>query len=281
MSDPADIGELVSGWPVERAAVGVTTATTTVAWGGDPGWSTPIASVAKLLAGYCALIAIEEETIRLAEPAGPEGATVEHLLAHTSGLSFESPRVLAPPGKRRIYSNTGIEVLCAHLEERAGMPYGEYLRLGVLEPLGMSATELWGSPAHEMSSSLNDLLAFAREVMSPTLVSADTVADATRPHFPDVPGVLPGVGSFDPNPWGLAFEIRGDKRPHWTGADNSPATFGHFGGTGVFLWVDPEAGLAAVALTDRGFDRWAMRAWPEFSDRVLALFSGPARQFSR
>jgi hypothetical protein len=27
--------------------------------------------------------------------------------------------------------------------------------------------------------------------------------------------------------------------------------------------------VAAVALTDRGFDVWAMRAWPEFNDLVV------------
>ena len=34
---------------------------------------------------------------------------------------------------------------------------------------------------------------------------------------------------------------------------NSPATFGHFGGAGTFLWVDPVADLALVVLTDREF----------------------------
>lgn len=249
----------------------MTDAEGTLALGGDPDWGTGVASIAKLVVGMSALVAREERTITWEEPAGPEGSTVEHLLAHTSGLAFDSDRMLSDPGRRRIYSNTGIEVFCRHLESRAGMPFEEYQRLGVLEPLGMSATTLEGSPAHGLTSTVTDLLAFAREVMAPTLVSQATMDDATEAHFPELPGVLPGIGSFDPNPFGITFEIRDDKSPHWTGSANSPETVGHFGGAGTFLWIDPRPGLACVALTDRGFDRWAMDVWPRFSDQVLDL----------
>jgi len=99
--------------------------------------------------------------------------------------------------------------------------------------------------------------------------------------FPGLRGVLPGVGRMDPCDWGLGFEIRGRKSPHWTGSRNSPATFGHFGRSGTFLWVDPEAGLALVGLTDREFGPWALDAWPALSDAVLeaaaAASAGRAR----
>ena len=101
-------------------------------------------------------------------------------------------------------------------------------------------------------------------------MSPATLAAATTVSFPGLSGVLPGVGRFDPLDWGLGFELRDAKVPHWTGGANSPATFGHFGGSGTFLWVDPEAGLACVALTDRDFGPWALEAWPRFSDAVLA-----------
>jgi CubicO group peptidase (beta-lactamase class C family) len=103
-------------------------------------------------------------------------------------------------------------------------------------------------------------------------VSKQTLAEAARPHFPDLAGILPDVGRFDPNPWGLTFEIRGGKRPHWTGDRNSPATFGHFGGSGGFVWVDPEAELATAGLTDRDFGPWALECWPAFSDAVLERY---------
>lgn len=267
-----DLSELTSEWPVEQAAVGVTGARAGLGVGGSPQWKTAIASVSKLLVGWTALIAIEEGTVALDEPAGPEGSTVEHLLAHASGLAFDSDRMLTAPGRRRIYSNTGIEVFCRHLETKAGMPFGEYLSEGVLVPLGMADTTLSGSPAHGVESTVSDLLIFAREVMAPTLVGPETVAKATRPHFPDLPGVLPGVGSFDPNPWGLTFELRDSKKPHWTGTTNSPSTFGHFGGSGSFLWIDPAVGLAAVSVSSRGFDKWALDVWPTLSDTLIDIY---------
>jgi CubicO group peptidase (beta-lactamase class C family) len=88
--------------------------------------------------------------------------------------------------------------------------------------------------------------------------------------YPGLAGVLPGYGRQQPNDWGLGWEIRGSKDPHWTGATSSPETFGHFGRSGTFLWVDPEAGLACLALTDRDFGDWAIQAWPAFIDQVLA-----------
>lgn len=272
-----DLTEVIEDWPVERAAVGVSGPVETLGLGGDSLWRVPIASVSKLFVGVSALIALEEETIVLEEPAGPEGSTVEHLLSHTSGLAFDSDRMLAIPGRRRIYSNTGIEAFAHHLEQKAGMSFEEYLNLGVLEPLGMSVTELRGSPAHAVRSHVEDLLRFAREVMRPTLVAPATMNAALQPHFPGVPGVLPGVGSFDPNPWGLTFEIRGDKRPHWTGDANSSATVGHFGGAGTFFWFDPAADLAVVALTGREFGPWALETWPEFSDEILKRFGTGSR----
>lgn len=267
-----DLTTLVAGWPVDTVSAGVTAARGTLGVAGDPGWGTRISSVGKLLVGLAALVAVEEGAVELDEPAGPEGSTVRHLLAHASGLAFDQNHSIAPPGRRRIYSNTGIERFADHLSARAEMPFEEYLRLGVLEPLGMTHTELRGSPAHAVWSTVSDLLLFSRELLRPTLVSAATLADATRAHFPELAGVLPDVGRFDPNPWGLTFEIRGDKQPHWTGHRNSPGTFGHFGGAGAFLWVDPEAGLATVALTDRAFGPWALKTWPAFSDAVLERY---------
>lgn len=274
MTRVEDLSALVASWPVETVSAGVTDSRSTLGVGGDPDRLMPIASVGKLFVGVAALIALEEGSLDLDEPAGPEGSTVRHLLAHASGLAFDQDRTIAPPGRRRIYSNAGIERFVEHLEAKTGMSFEEYLHLGVLEPLGMTATELRGSPAHAGWSTVSDLLAFSRELLAPTLVSRETFEDATRPHFPELAGVLPDLGRFDPNPWGLTFEIRDAKQPHWTGARNSPRTFGHFGGSGSFLWVDPDAKLAAVALADREFGAWALEVWPAFSDAVIDTYGG-------
>ena len=102
------------------------------------------------------------------------------------------------------------------------------------------------------------------------------MAAATRTAFPGLSGVLPGFGHQDPNDWGLGFEIRDEKKPHWTGSRNSPGTFGHFGRSGSFLWVDHEAALACACLSDREFGPWAASAWPTLSDDVLAAFGRAA-----
>ena len=68
-------------------------------------------------------------------------------------------------------------------------------------------------------------------------------------------------------------EIRDAKTPHWTGSINSPRTYGHFGQSGTLFWVDPDARLGLVALTDRDFGDWARAAWPELADAVLQHWS--------
>ena len=152
------------------------------------------------------------------------------------------------------------------------MPFEEYLRAAVVEPLGLRA-ELRGSPAGGMVGSLDDVLRFGRELLAPTLVAGETLAEATTVQFPGLVGVLPGFGRMEPNDWGLGFELKDAKSPHWTGSRNSPRTFGHFGsteGTATFLWVDPDARLACAALADVSFGDWAKEAWPRLSDAVLA-----------
>lgn len=262
--------EAIDGWGAEHAAAGVVRRAEVVAAHGPADHVFRWASVTKLVTASAVLVAAEEGIVELDEPAGPEGSTVRHLLAHASGLPFEGDDPIGRPGERRIYSNTGYEALGRFVADRADMPFAEYLRAAILEPLGMERSELRGSPAAELHGPLPDLLAFARELLAPSFVAPETFAEATGVAFPGLDGVLPGIGRQEPLDWGLGFELKGAKRPHWTGERNSPGTFGHFGGSGTFLWVDPEAGVALGCLTDREFDRWALEAWPALSDAVLA-----------
>ncbi|GAA2714747.1 MULTISPECIES: serine hydrolase domain-containing protein [Streptomyces] len=261
---------MIENWPVDTAAAAVVRADGSCAGAhGATGHRFPLASVTKPLAAYAALVAVEEGAIELDEPAGPEGSTVRHLLAHTSGLAFDEHRPMAAPGTRRLYSNAGFEVLGDHIAKATDIPFAEYLRQAVLEPLGMSATDLPGSPAKDGVSTVEDLVRFAAELQAPRLLAAETVREATSVAFPGLSGVLPGYGHQRPNDWGLGFEIRDGKSPHWTGASSSPRTYGHFGQAGTFLWVDPEAGAACVALADRAFGPWATESWPPLTDAVL------------
>lgn len=260
----------MASWPVQTAAAVVVDPTGVCERSGPGAWQTRIASITKPLFAYACLVALEEQTLTLDQPAGPPGSTVRHLLAHASGLPFEGDDPIAAPGQRRIYSNTGFDVLGEVLARSSGFDAGTYLAEAVLAPLGMTVTELRGSVAKDVWSTVDDLAAFAAELLSPTLVDAATLADATSEQFPGLAGVVPGLGSFDPNPWGLGFELKGDKSPHWTAPEGSPRTFGHFGGAGTFLWVDPDARVACAVLTDREFGDWAPPAWSELSGAVLA-----------
>jgi len=227
-----------------------------------------LASVTKPLFAYAVLVAVEEGSLELDQPAGPPGSTLRHLLAHASGLGPDGG-VLSPPGRTRIYSNAGFDEIGDLLRDRTGVDVATYLAEAVLEPLGMRASLLRGSPAHAAMSTGRDLASFARELLRPTLVSARTLAEATRVQIGDLSGVLPGFGRQAHNDWGLGFELRDAKSPHWTGSRNSARTFGHFGRSGTFLWVDPDADLALVCLTGRVFGPWAAEAWPALSDAVL------------
>ncbi|HKR50483.1 MAG TPA: serine hydrolase domain-containing protein [Pseudonocardiaceae bacterium] len=260
----------VQQWPVDKVAVAVVAASGAVVGSHGP-QDRPfrLASVTKLLTAYAVLLAVEEGAVDLDQPAGPPGATVRHLLAHTSGLAFDTSQVWAAPGTKRIYSNTGFEALVDTVSVSAGIRFADYLAEGVLTPLGMDASRLRGSAAYGAVSTCADLTRFAAELQAPTLLASQTLAEATRVAFPGLDGVLPGFGMQRPNDWGLGFELRDHKSPHWTGSRNSPETFGHFGQSGTFLWVDPVAGAACIALTTRDFGQWAKDAWPEFSDRVF------------
>lgn len=229
-----------------------------------------LASVTKVLTALGVLVATEEEVLALDEPAGPPGSTVRLLLCHASGLPFEGTTPIAEPGTRRIYGNAAFEHLGDLLAERTGMSWAEYVREAVCRPLGMDATELRGSPAAGAHSTVADLLRLGAELLDPQVIlSPETVAEATTAQLPDLDGVLPGFGRQRPNPWGLGLEIKGSKSPHWTPASASPATFGHFGQSGSFLWVDPDAGVACAGLSDQPFGDWAREAWPVLGDAVL------------
>ncbi|MEU7141003.1 serine hydrolase domain-containing protein [Nocardia sp. NPDC046473] len=262
--------EQIRDWPVRHAAGTIVTRDGATVREGEVDRVFPLASVTKPLVAYAVLVAVEEGAIELDQPAGPTGSTVRHLLAHTSGLAFDTADIQAAPGTRRIYSSIGFEVLAGFVTEQTGIAFEEYLHDAVFEPLGMKDSVLAGPAGHAGRSTAADLARFAAELLNPQLISAQMHAAATSVQFPGLNGVLPGYGSQRPNDWGLGFEIRDGKTPHWTGSTNSGGTYGHFGQSGTFLWVDPASSLACLVLTDQNFGDWARAAWPPLSDAVIA-----------
>ena len=257
----------IDGWPVEFAAAGVVDPGGGLSTHGDATHPVRLASVSKPVAALATLVAAEEGVVDLDEPAGPPGSTVRHLLAHTSGFPFEGTAPIARPGHRRIYSNEAFRVLADHVAERAEIPFAEYVREAVCKPLAIGLDPR-GDPGSGMHASLEDVLAIGRELLSPSLVAEETRDEMISVQFPGLSGVLPDHGRFDPLDWGLGLQLN-TRPPSWMGTRTSPRAFGHFGGTGTFLWADPEAHVVCAVLTTREFDEWAKEAWPRFSDAVL------------
>jgi CubicO group peptidase (beta-lactamase class C family) len=283
----------------------ITRTTDLVFAAGDLDKITGWASVTKPIVGTAVLAAIERGDMLLDEPAGPPGATIRHLLSHSSGLAPEKRESLTEPGKRRIYSNVGFEILGEQLGEAIGDTWQTIVTETVTAPLGMQSTSAneqapagWG-----LRGSVRDLLVFTSWLLAntapgtheppeppekppvpstradppgPTHVVSQPYVDLARTvAFGGLAGVVPGVGRYEDCVWGLGFELKGAKNPHWTAPSNSPATFGHFGRSGSFFWVDPAAGVACAAGGGLAFGAWALEVWPAFSEAVLARWAKP------
>ena len=73
--------------------------------------------------------------------------------------------------------------------------------------------------------------------------------------------------------WGLGFELRDGKDPHWTGSALSPTAATHFGASGTLAVIDPQRDLVAVVLANRGtYSRWMLEpgGWGDICAALVA-----------
>lgn len=271
----------VDEWPVPTVAAAVVTSggtlSDTVLHGATDALF-PLASVSKLITSYSVLIAVEEGAFELDDAVAeiaeeysttidaPGDATVRELLSHASGVGMHSRDREKPARTRRIYSSAGYEIL-ADLISATGIPFTEYTRAAICEPLDIDI-HLSGSAGHGFGASARDLAVLVAEFLSPTLLSEQLWDEALTAQFPELDGVVPGYGPQRPCPWGLGMEIHGEKSPHWMGTEMPADVVGHFGQAGTFLWFHRPSGRAAVALTDRPFGDWAKQRWDDFNQRL-------------
>ncbi len=262
--------ELVYEWPASNTSICIIDRRGVAHTYGDTTRTSRIASVTKLLTAWATLIAVEDGSTFFDAEVGQQNCTLAHLLAHAGGYSFDGKVPIVAAGRKRIYSNTGYELIADHVAQVCDISFGDFLRDAIFEPLGMANSVLNGSAARDVVSCVDDLVEFALELRNPQMISTSTASVATTTQYAELDGVVPGVGRFDPCNWGYGPEIHGTKYPHWMGSRNSASTFGHFGGTGSFLWHDPTSNVSCVGLCEVEFDAWAMHHWPIFFDAVLS-----------
>ena len=210
---------------------------------GDADAVFPYASVTKVAASLAVLVEVSAGGARSTTEVGPPGATLAHLLSHASGLPLDGQRADRASRSRRVYSNTGIDLAVAHAAVATRATPVELLEDHVFGPLGMTSTEARRRPVVGGGRVDRELCALAAELLGADVLVPSWLAARQRAvAFPGLVGVLPGFGRQEPCDWGLGVEVRGTKRPHWTGPAWPPTAFGHFGQVGGFLVVDVDAG---------------------------------------
>jgi CubicO group peptidase (beta-lactamase class C family) len=223
------------------------------------------------------------------QPAGHPPITVAHLLSHTSGIvagidatpeatfqvwSLRDLPTFSVPGERFHYSNVGYKALGLVLEAVEARPYPEIVRVRILEPLGMSATE----PAitHDVRSRLavgyeylhDDRIGRPGAPLAPaTWLETDTADGSIASTAADMCAFARLILRGGEGPGGRllseeAFRLMSSPRI-WVGETaaygyglvirelEGRRLIGHGGGMVGYLaalQLDPEAGLGAVVL---------------------------------
>lgn len=278
-----------------------------------------VASIVKPVTATAALILVERgelglddrvaDTVPEFAQEGKADVRIRHLLTHTSGLPDQLPdnealrarhsplsafvagtcrhRLLFPPGTRVKYQSMGTLLLAEVVARVSGVPFREFLRSEVFDPLGMTDSSLGLDPGAPADRVATIRLAPARAATdwnwnSPYWLGLGppwgglitTVADLARLcRLMLNLGTLDGVRLLSPatvramtanqmmtfplmpeedrrcRPWGLGWRL------NWPGQSSSfgdlvgPRTFGHWGATGTLCWIDPDADAFCILLT--------------------------------
>ncbi len=202
-------------------------------------------------------------------PRARRARRVRHLLAHASGLPFEGETPIAPPGRRRIYSNEGFRVLGEHLAERAEMPVRDYVRAAVVEPLGLGLDPTGHPGAGMHGVARRRARARSRAARAAPRRPRDPRGDGERP-VPRPRRRPARLRPLQPARLGARRRAQGRRRPA-TGRARAPrrARSATSAAAGRSSGSTPSAGIACAALTTREFGDWAKEAWPPLSDAVL------------
>jgi len=168
-----------------------------------------IGSLTKQFTAALVLQQVERGTVSM--ETSTHGATVQQLLAQTSGLptydgsarSVETAlqsRPVFQPGTQFEYSNTNYYLLGTLLESTTHVPFATLLQTNITVPLGLHETSLPVPDASAgMASSARDLLTWLEALRSGRVVSAANVQAMTASQ---------GLSSGERTHYGYGFYIR-------------------------------------------------------------------------
>ncbi len=197
--------------------------------------------------------------------------------------------IKSPPGRTVRYSNIGLALLARLVEHATRSDFWEETRTRILEPLGLD--EIVPQPGDSVSEGIAEVIDAARfgtesaaynsawwretaipwggiygsprhiarfaELFLPGRSQPDVLTEAAclAMRSDQTGGAAGGVESLRVHwphaAWGLGWEVRGDKRKHWTGDLASPGSYCHFGAAGTLVWADPERDLAVAVFANR------------------------------
>jgi CubicO group peptidase (beta-lactamase class C family) len=125
----------------------------------------------------------------------PAPASAETIIRYMKGMPLDFT-----PGEKHVYSNFGYAILGRVIERASGMPYEEYVRARVLQPVGANRTRLG-------RTRMSDALADEVKYYSPGEPGLGMTA-------PRVPSVFPGEGTVPVN-YGAFYVEAMDSHGGW------------------------------------------------------------------
>ena len=212
----------------------------------------------------------------------------------------------AIPGTKAEYSDPGFILLGKALEVYTREPLATWARREVLEPLRLTATgfcppqsarslippteedrtfrhrriqgevqdeNAWllnGAAGHAgLFSNVADLLRFAAEILG---AGEQRTSEATNPRLFDAAAIEHFAQRQAPEGSSRALGWDTPSENSTSGRHFSPRSIGHLGFSGCSLWIDRDAQIAVVLLTNRTWpdrqSRLIRQVWPVFHDAV-------------
>jgi len=239
------------------------------------------------------LEAYAKERPRLTVP--PAERTLHPLMHEYLVYRYDSP-LWKPPGVEMSYASFNFELAGEIVRRVSGRSLADFARSRIFDPLGMTDTHYsrmdvprhrraWSSPDaedpwHERIevepivqgssrawSAAMDMGIFCQMFLNRgaygdvRVLSPASVTEMTRNQIPGVPATYFDE-TFAEASWGLGWSIHGNKTG-LCGELYSPEAFEHWGGSGVYVWVDPTYDLVGVYLaiapsphSDQGWTGW-------------------------